>query len=67
MVYLGARGHKPMTEGARSRKELCRPDREGDREVRSGRQATGLHSSLRNSLGDFQSHARVRWDWGRES
>lgn len=30
----GAQGHEPRTEWARSRKELCRPEREGDGEVR---------------------------------
>ena len=33
----GAQGHEHMTEWARSRKELCRPEGEGDREVRSRR------------------------------
>ena len=44
-VYLCAQGHEHMTEWARSRKALCRPEGEGDREVRSGRWEHKGHSS----------------------
>ena len=37
----GAQGHEHMTEWARSKKELCRPEGEGDREVRSRRGRPG--------------------------
>lgn len=42
----GAQGHEHMTEWARSRKELCRPEGEGDREVRSRRGKTRATLSL---------------------
>ena len=48
-----------MTEWARSRKELCRPEGEGDREVRTGRGDKG-HSFLRSGPGDSRSHAKER-------
>lgn len=53
VVYLGAPGHEHMTEWARSREALRRPEGAGDRHVRSGRWGHKGHSFTRSGPGDF--------------